>query len=118
MPSRSPRRRLEDILQNIDAIVGFIAGMSFDEFLADQKTSYAVLRALEIISEASRRVPDVVKARHAHIDWRAVAGAGNIYRHDYDTVDDALTWHTIQHELAPLRAVVALELTLIEGDGP
>ena len=115
MPSRSPQRRLEDIVQNIDAIARFVAGMGFEEFLADQKTSYAAPRALEIISEASRRIPDDVKQRHPEIDWRAIGGAGNIYRHDYDTVDAALTWHTIQHELPPLRAVVVAELMRIEG---
>lgn len=115
MPSRSPQRRLEDIVQNIDAIARFVAGMGFEDFLADQKTSYAALRALEIISEASRRIPDDVKQRHPEIDWRAIGGAGNIHRHDYDTVDDALTWHTIQHELPPLRAVVVAELMRIEG---
>ncbi|RJF83517.1 DUF86 domain-containing protein [Azospirillum cavernae] len=113
MPSKSPRKRLEDIATNIAAIDSFVAGMGFDEFLADQKTCYAVLRALEIISEASRRLPDAIKERHSNIDWPAVAGAGNIYRHDYDSVDDARVWHTIKNELHPLNAAMIAELALL-----
>jgi hypothetical protein len=53
---------------------------------ADEKTLYAVVRSLEIISEASRRLTDEVKARHANIEWREMAAAGNVYRHSYEDV--------------------------------
>ena len=56
--------------------------MAFGDFARDRKTVYAVARALEIISEASRRLPDELKTRHPEIDWPAVAAAGNIYRHE------------------------------------
>lgn len=69
---------------------------------------YAVVRALEIISEASRRLPSEFLDRHPQIDWVAVA-AGNIYRHEYDAVDEAMIWHTIRHSLATLREAAATE---------
>jgi uncharacterized protein with HEPN domain len=53
----------------------------------DQKTVCAVVRGLEIISEASRRLPDDLKAGHPGIDWVAIAAAGNVYRHEYEGVD-------------------------------
>jgi uncharacterized protein with HEPN domain len=115
MRSKLPGKPLTDIQRNIEAI-GFFEGMSFDAFLQDQKTCYAVLRALEIISEASRHLPADMKSRYPDIDWRAVAGAGNVYRHDYDSVDDAVIWHTINNELTPLKAVVAAELALPRTD--
>ena len=68
-----------------------------------------MVRALEIISEASRRLPDELLHRHPEIDWVAVAAAGNIYRHEYDTVDEALLWHTITTDLAALRSACDLE---------
>jgi uncharacterized protein with HEPN domain len=80
MPSKNPSQRLRDIVDNVEAIASFVVGMDRDEFARDQKTIYAVVRGLEIISEASRRLPDDVKARHPEIDWVAVAAAGNVYR--------------------------------------
>ena len=76
MPSKSPAQRLCDIVENIDAIEAFTASMDFAVFARDRKTVYAVVRALEIISEASRRLPAELKGRHTDIDWVAVAAAG------------------------------------------
>jgi uncharacterized protein with HEPN domain len=57
MPSRNPAQRLRDIVDNIDAIKAFTERMDLAVFAADRKTVYAVVRALEIVSEASRRLP-------------------------------------------------------------
>ncbi len=54
MPSKSPAQRLRDIVDNVDAIEAFTTGMDVAVFAADRKTLYAVVRALEIVSEASR----------------------------------------------------------------
>jgi uncharacterized protein with HEPN domain len=78
--------------------------------LDDTRTVYAVTRCLEIISEASRRLPDDLKARHPSIAWRQMAGAGNVYRHDYEDVAAQFVWDTVQRALPPLRAVVEPEL--------
>ena len=99
MPSKNPAQRLRDILDNIEAIELFTAGQDFPEFARDRKTVYAVTRALEIISEASRRVPEELKNRYPEIDWPAVAAAGNVYRHAYEAVDEAWVWHTVRHSL-------------------
>jgi uncharacterized protein with HEPN domain len=61
---KNPAQRLRDIVDNIDAIVEFTARMDRDDFAADRKTVYAVVRALEIISEATRRLPPELKERH------------------------------------------------------
>jgi len=63
-----------------------LSGITFEAFQADRKTFYAVTRALEIISEAARRLPGELRARHPELPWRAIMGAGNIYRHNYDNV--------------------------------
>jgi uncharacterized protein with HEPN domain len=116
MPSKNPAQRLLDILENIDVIGGFTAGLDFAAFRADRKTVYAVVRALEIISEASRRLPEPLLARHTEVDWAAVAAAGNVYRHEYEAVDEALVWHTVQHGLAALRSVTAEEIGRLRSD--
>jgi uncharacterized protein with HEPN domain len=72
---------------------------------------YAVVRALEIVSEASRRLPLELKARHPKLDWAAIAAAGNVYRHEYDVVDESAIWYTKQTDLTALREMVIDELT-------
>jgi uncharacterized protein with HEPN domain len=110
MSSKNSEQRLRDVLDNIEAIQIFTARMDFAAFSADRKTLYAVTRALEIISEASRRLPDDLKQRHKDVDWIAVAAAGNVYRHEYEAVDEMQLWNTVQHELGAPRRVVTAEL--------
>lgn len=110
MPSKNPAQRLRDILENVDAIESFVGGMSQVQFTEDRKTVYAVTRALEMISEATRRLPKEMKDRHPSIDWPAVAAAGNVYRHEYEAVDETQLWHTLRTGLGPLREVASAEL--------
>lgn len=111
MPSKhSPRAALVDIRDNIELAREFVAGIEFDAFCKDERTAYAVTRCLEIISEASRRLPDDLKARHPYIPWRAIAGAGNIYRHGYEAVEESALWDTVHRDLSPLFVAVETEL--------
>jgi uncharacterized protein with HEPN domain len=113
MPSRNPEQRLQDLLDNIDAVRSFVGRGSLEDLVSDLKTRYAVERALEIISEASRRLPDHLRERHPDVDWRALAGLGNVYRHDYDVIDARLMWESIKQRLEPLRKVAEDELSLL-----
>ena len=110
MPFKSPLQRLADIIESIDAIESFSSGMAYADFVQDRQTIYAVTRALEINSEASRHLPEDLKDRHPEIDWRGIAAAGNVYRHEYEAVDDALVWPTVKHDLRPLRSVIVAEI--------
>jgi uncharacterized protein with HEPN domain len=110
MPSRALQNVLRDILDNIDLAQSFVAGMSFEHFRADRRTVYAVVRCLEIISEASRRLPSEFKEGHPAIRWGSMAGAGNIYRHGYEEVADRLIWQTVQDSLGSLRSIALAEL--------
>jgi uncharacterized protein with HEPN domain len=112
MPSdpEKTRRWLSDILYHIDLATGFAAWIDYDTFQNDLLRFHAVTRCLEVISEASRRLPTTLKARHPSIPWRQMAAAGNVYRHDYDGVAARRVWQTLQLALPPLRAVVAGEL--------
>ncbi|HVW77510.1 MAG TPA: HepT-like ribonuclease domain-containing protein [Alloacidobacterium sp.] len=114
MPSKNPAQRLRDIADNISAIQAFTAHLELDTFLADRKTIYAVVRALEIISGASRRLPDEVTARHPEIDWPAIAAVGNLYRHEYEVVDEKLVWNTVQRDLGVLKKVIESELARLQ----
>jgi uncharacterized protein with HEPN domain len=98
------------MLENIKLARSFVAGATFGEFQSDRRTSYAVLRCLEIISEASRKLPTDLKTRHPNIAWTDMAGAGSVYRHQYNDVQDDLVWKTVQEDLEPLRVVLEQEL--------
>jgi uncharacterized protein with HEPN domain len=105
---------LRDIAYHIDLALHFAAGSDYERFRDDLRTVYAVTRCLEIISEASRRLPDELKARHAAIAWREMAGAGNVYRHDYEDVAASYVWSTVQKHLPPLRAAIQHELAVFD----
>jgi uncharacterized protein with HEPN domain len=115
MPSDSARTPLRDTLHHIDLAETFAAGLDLETFRADLRTVYAVTRCLEIISEASRRLPKALKERHTSIEWKRMAGAGNVYRHDYEDVAANYVWDTLQIALPPLRAVVEHELPRLDG---
>ena len=56
-------------------------------------------------------MPDDLKTRHPAIAWREMAGAGNVYRHDYEDVAASFVWATVHNHLPPLRVVIADELS-------
>jgi uncharacterized protein with HEPN domain len=110
MPSRPADTALRDILHHIELAETFSAGFDRASFKQDIKTVYAVTRCLEIISEASRRLPNDLKARHSAVGWKQMAGAGNVYRHDYEDVAAEFVWETVKRALPPLRVVIKTEL--------
>ena len=110
MPSRSPELALTDIAANIALARDFVRGLAFAEFRADRRTVYAVVRCLEIISEASRRLPPDLKGRHPDIEWSEIAAAGSVYRHAYELIRDETVWKTVHHGFEPLLAMVEQEL--------
>jgi uncharacterized protein with HEPN domain len=110
MPSKAVNTALRDIQHHIELALEFSAGFDRAAFRRDIKTVYAVTRCLEIISEASRRLPDGLKARHPAIGWKEMAGAGNVYRHDYEDVTAEFVWETLERALPPLRVVIEIEL--------
>jgi len=115
MLSNAASAALRDIAHHIDLAASFAAGFDYDTFRDDPRTVYAVTRCLEIISEASRRLPDDLKARHPSIAWKDMAGAGNIYRHDYEDVAAQHVWDAVQIDLPPLRVVIDHELAALGG---
>jgi uncharacterized protein with HEPN domain len=101
---------LEDMREHIDLALEFAQGGSVDSLCHDLRSLYAIIRCLEIISEASRRWSDELKARHPHIPWRQMAAAGNVYRHKYEDVLPRRILKELHDDLPPLRAVIKEEL--------
>jgi uncharacterized protein with HEPN domain len=104
--ARTARERLGDIVESISRIERFLAGKSVADFCSDALIHDAVVRNLEIVSEASRHIPEALKAMTAETPWRDIANFGNWLRHAYEGLDDEVLWNTIERDLPALLAVV------------
>lgn len=99
---RSIRLRLWDIPDAIAKTKLAVDGLSLEMFQSDTIRRLAAERAVEIISEASRHIPEDQKAGAAHVPWRQIAGIGNVLRHSYKRVEAGAIWALINNDLAPL----------------
>ena len=102
MTKRTPIERLDDIAVAIGKIDTFPSGKTFDDFSTDALVHDAVVRNLEIISEASRHLDHALRARMPEVPWRKVADMGNWLRHAYDKTEDHILWATIEDGLPQL----------------
>lgn len=115
MAARSPRQRLQDILDAIDDIERFTAGMSFAGYQADSLVRRATERSVEIVSESSRHVPQSLKDTHPSVPWRQIADIGNVFRHAYDRINDRRVWAVVTDDLRSLRRSVESMIAEIES---
>ncbi|MGA2939031.1 MAG: DUF86 domain-containing protein [Syntrophobacteraceae bacterium] len=100
---RDYRDYLEDILAAIDESAEFTGNISFEVFTQDRKTINAVVRSLEVLGEAARRIPDHLRAEVPDVPWKYMAGMRNKLIHEYFGVDLSIVWTVIKIELPPLR---------------
>ena len=77
------RDYVDDMLEATEKVATFTSGMTEQEFLTDERTQYAVVRAIEIIGEASKKIPTSFKEEYAVVPWREVAGMRDKLIHDY-----------------------------------
>ncbi len=114
---RSVRLRLHDVLKNIDGIEYAVSGKTFEDFRSDWLLRHGIERGMEIISEASKHIPENLRQTQPELSWRGIIGIGNILRHDYENVSEKIIWNAIGSDLPPLRkAIVAMLATLKEDD--
>ena len=102
MPYRDWKLRVEDILEAINKIERYTANMSLNNFLADEKSSDAVVRNLEIIGEAARNIPEDICLRFPNVPWDKMRGMRNMLAHEYFGVSLPIIWQTIKDDLPPL----------------
>jgi|SRR3954447_5160765 uncharacterized protein with HEPN domain len=104
--ARKIETALTEILNEIDWIGAVTAGKKLDDFAGDRATRYIVERSIEIIAEASRRIPEELKALRPEIDWRAIAGIGNILRHEYHAISSKIVWEVVSSDLSELKVAI------------
>jgi uncharacterized protein with HEPN domain len=113
--ARSLIPRLTDIIEAIERVNGVLAEVSLQVFESDWQRQWLVERGVEIVSEASRHLPDDLKARNPEIPWQKVAGIGNVLRHNYESIAAAVLWKLAQADLPVLEKACRSELAAEQG---
>ena len=99
MSERGDRELLSDIHEAIQRISSYVAGLDYDTFLNDAKTQDAVIRNLEILGEATKKLSEELRTTFAQIPWKSMARARDRLIHDYFGVNLDIVWEIVQIEL-------------------
>ena len=98
---------LRDMLEYGEVAERIVEGLTFEQFRSNQEKSLAVVRALEIIGEAARQVPEDVRGSHPEVPWAETIGMRNKVIHGYFGVDLRVVWDTVREDIPSLREAVA-----------
>ncbi|MDO9575580.1 MAG: DUF86 domain-containing protein [bacterium] len=94
---------IQDIIDAMNKGMDFIDGMEPEEFIRDEKTVFAVIRAIEIIGEAVKYIPEDVKKEYPQIPWKEIAGMRDKLIHAYFGVNLVRVWETVKEEIPALK---------------
>lgn len=103
---RLVRPAITAIIEAIEGIETATSGKTFEDFEKEWLLRHGVQRGIEIISEASRRIPPELQATEPRIPWAQMIGIGNVLRHEYHRISDKVVWNVVQQHLPPLKAAV------------
>lgn len=98
---------LEDILEASRKIRDYTSNMPFQSFAKDSKTLDAVIRNLEIIGEATKRVPEIIRCQYPEVEWKKIGGLRDILIHEYFGVDAEVVWDILQNKLPVFEKQIA-----------
>lgn len=104
--ARDFRHAVDDMLSAVDGIEHATSGKSLADYRNDWLLKHAIQRAIEIISEASRALPEDVTTNHPQIRWKAIRAIGNVLRHEYHGLSDIIIWNVVADELPRLKAAI------------
>ncbi len=103
MSKRDADILLEDIILAIDKSTRYTQGYDLKQFVSDEKTIDAVARNIEIIGEATTKLPEDLKLKHPEVDWKRIKGMRNRIVHEYFGVDIGIVWEIVSNHLPILK---------------
>lgn len=115
MPSDRDITRLRHMLDAAGNAVSFVRGRARADLDTDPQLTMALLRALEVLGEASKRVSEEFRLRHPELPWKRMARTRDRLIHGYDNLDHDIIWDTVTAHLPEV--VAALERILGPGEG-
>lgn len=109
-----PLEYLRHILDECVYITERAEGLTKEEFMQDQTLRRAFVRSIEVIGEATKKVPTEFGQKHTHVDWKAMAGMRDRLIHDYFGIDYDLVWDVVTNKVPTLKQAVE---TIIQDEG-
>lgn len=94
---------IEGIVNAMNKSIEFVKGMNYEEFTKDDKTVFAVIRALEVIGEAVKNIPQDIRKNYPEIPWKGMAGMRDKIIHEYFGVDLKLIWETVKKRIPEVK---------------
>lgn len=94
---------ISDILEALERIQEYTKNMTYKDFKHSNITIDAVVRNLEVIGEAARKIPSEIKSKSPEIEWRKIVALRNILTHEYFGINTKIVWDVVQNKLKPIR---------------
>ena len=107
---------VEDILDAMNKAEALLVGVIYSQFESDYRINYAVVRALEIIGEAAKRLPEDLRRRYPDIPWKGMSGMRDRIIHGYDDVDLQIVWDVVKRDIPQIKPKIEKILMDYEGN--
>ena len=91
------------MLRFCDLVLDFTDGLTFEEFIADAKTYYATIHAIETLGVAAQKIPEEVQTMHPEIPWTEIRGMRNRLAHQYSQIDNDIVWTVVKRNIPALQ---------------
>jgi uncharacterized protein with HEPN domain len=107
---------IQDILESMGNAIDFIGEMSYEDFIRDTKTVYAVIRAIEVIGEATKNIPEDIRVKYPEIPWKDMSAMRDKVIHTYFGVNPERVWLTVNEDIPRLKPLIKRVLEELDAE--